>query len=86
MSTDTTFTNYFVTSYGGAFKLRYKPGWNLINLRTSDLDSGRHTQLGQHRAFRIRLDSRSVNTYSFDALTSGVVAQPAVIFTFDKGL
>jgi peptidoglycan/xylan/chitin deacetylase (PgdA/CDA1 family) len=37
-------------------------------------------------SIRIRLDSRSVNTYSFDGLTSGVVAQPAVIFTFDKGL
>ena len=37
-------------------------------------------------SIRIRLDSKSVNTYSFDGLTSGVVAQPAVIFTFDKGL
>ena len=27
-----------------------------------------------------------MNTYSFDGLTSGVVAQPAVVFTFDKGL
>ncbi len=87
LSSDASFSNYFITSYGGAFKLRYKPGWNLINLRTSDWKVGKGSPNWANIVrIRIRLDSRSVNTYSFDALTSGVVAQPAVIFTFDKGL
>ena len=87
LSTDSSFSNYFITSYGGAFKLRYKPGWNLINLRTSDWKVGKGSPNWANIVrIRIRLDSKSVNTYSFDGLTSGVVAQPAVIFTFDKGL
>jgi len=77
--------NYFITSYGSAFKLRYKPGWNLISLRASDWRAGRGSPSWANIvSIRIRLDSRAVNTYSFDGLTSGVVAQPAVIFTFDK--
>jgi peptidoglycan/xylan/chitin deacetylase (PgdA/CDA1 family) len=86
MSSDPSFSNYFTTSYGGAFKLRYKPGWNLINLRTTDWATRGSPNWANIVRLRIRLDSRSVNTYSFDGLTSGVVAQPAVIFTFDKGL
>jgi peptidoglycan/xylan/chitin deacetylase (PgdA/CDA1 family) len=86
LSSDTTFTNYYITSYGAAFKLRYKPGWNLINLRTSDWKVGKGSpSWGNIVSIRIRLDSRTVNSYSFDGLTSGVVAQPAVLFTFDKG-
>ncbi len=86
LSSNADFSNYYITSYGGAFKLRYKPGWNLINLRTSDWKSFGTPNWASIVRIRIRLDSKSVNTYSFDALTSGVVAQPAVIFTFDKGL
>ena len=36
MSNDTTFQNYFTTYYNTSYKFRYRPGWNLINLRTSD--------------------------------------------------
>ena len=86
LSSDTSFSNYYVTSYGGAFKLRYKPGWNLINLRTADWKTTGSPNWASIVRIRIRLDSKSINTYSFDGLTSGVVAQPAVIFTFDKGL
>jgi len=87
LSSDTNFSNYYITSYGGAFKLRYKPGWNLINLRASDWKVGKGTPNWANIVrIRIRLDSRSVNTYSFDGLTGGVVAQPAVVFSFDKGL
>ena len=87
LSSDASYSNYFITSYGSAFKLRYKPGWNLINLQASDWKAGKGSPSWSNIvSIRIRLDSRSVNTYSFDALTNGVVAQPAVIFTFDKGL
>ena len=87
LSSDSSFSNYFITSYGSAFKLRYKPGWNLISLRTSDWKVGKGAPNWANIVrIRIRLDSKSVNTYSFDGLTSGVEAQPAVIFTFDKGL
>ncbi len=87
LSNDASFSNYWTASYGGAFKLRYKPGWNLINLRTSDWKVGKGSPNWTNIVrIRIRLDSQAVNTYSFDALTSGVVAQPAVLFTFDKGL
>ena len=87
LSSDASCLNYFITSYGGAFKLRYKPGWNLINLRASDWKVGKGSPSWANIVrLRIRLDSKAVNTYSFDALTSGVVAQPAVLFTFDKGL
>ena len=86
LSSDNSMMNYFITYYGGAFKLRFKPGWNLINLRTSDWTVRGTPDWASIVRIRIMLNSRSVNTYSFDALTSGVVAQPAVIFTFDKGL
>ena len=87
LSSDAAFSNYYITSYGGAFKLRNKPGWNLINLRTSDWKVGKGSPSWANIvSIRIRLDSRAVNSYSFDGLTSGVVAQPAVLFTFDNGL
>jgi uncharacterized repeat protein (TIGR02543 family) len=86
LSSNASFTNYFTASYGGAFKLRYKPGWNLISLRTSDWKATGSPNWANIARIRIRLDSRSINTYSFDALTSGVEAMPAVVFTFDKGL
>ncbi len=85
----TLFTNtssYYTISYGAAFKFRARPGWNLINLIPSDWKSSGSPSWATITSIRIRLDSRSVNTYSFDELTSGVVAQPAVIFTFDNGL
>jgi peptidoglycan/xylan/chitin deacetylase (PgdA/CDA1 family) len=87
LSSDAAFSNYYITSYGGAFKFRNKPGWNLINLRTSDWKVGKGSPSWANIvSIRIRLDSRAVNSYSFDGLTSGVVAQPAVLFTFDNGL
>ena len=56
-STDTQLTNYFVAYYGGAFKLRYKPGWNLINLRTSDLTAVGSPNWATIKHIRIRLNS-----------------------------
>jgi peptidoglycan/xylan/chitin deacetylase (PgdA/CDA1 family) len=82
----TNASSYFTASYGGAFKLRYKPGWNLVNLLTSDWKATGSPSWANITSIRIRLDSRTANTYSFDELTSGVVSQPAVIFTFDKSL
>jgi peptidoglycan/xylan/chitin deacetylase (PgdA/CDA1 family) len=86
LSSDRTETNYFVVYYGGAFKLRYKPGWNLVNLRTSDWKAIGSPTWSNIQLMRIRIYSSTANSFSFDGLTSGVVARPAVIFAFDNGL
>jgi peptidoglycan/xylan/chitin deacetylase (PgdA/CDA1 family) len=57
----------------------------LINLRTSDwrTGSGSPSWTSPIIRIRIRLSGTISNSYSFDGLTGGVVAQPAVLFTFD---
>ena len=86
LSSDSLQKNYFISYYGNAFRLFYRPGWNLINLRTSDWSTVGSPNWANIVNLRIQLNSTSVNTYSFDALTSGVISQPVVVFTFDKGL
>ena len=85
LSNDSGFRNTYVVNYGGAFRFRLKPGWNLINLRASDwiVGAGTPSWASPIQKIRIRLSGTASNSYSFDALTSGVVAQPAVMFTFD---
>jgi peptidoglycan/xylan/chitin deacetylase (PgdA/CDA1 family) len=88
MSNDTLYQNYFITYYNNAYKFRFRPGWNQINLRTSDwsVGAGSPSWTAPMLRIRIRVDDTVVNSYSIDGLYSGVVAQPAVIFTFDDGL
>jgi len=87
-SSDATFQNYFITYYNEAYKLRYRPGWNLINLRAEDW----HVGLGSPdwsniERISIRVYDLTTSTtpksFNIDGLTSGVVAQPAILFTFD---
>jgi peptidoglycan/xylan/chitin deacetylase (PgdA/CDA1 family) len=88
MANDNQFQNNFISYYNNGFKFRNKPGWNLINLRTSDWLIGAGTPSWSSPIIRIRLrffDS-AANSYALDGLYSSVVAQPAVLFTFDNGL
>ena len=36
MSNNQQYSNYFITYYNASYKFRYRPGWNLVNLRASD--------------------------------------------------
>ena len=36
MSNNQQYANYFTTYYNASYKFRYRPGWNLVNLRASD--------------------------------------------------
>ena len=87
LSNDATYQNYFVTYYHDAYKLPYRPGWNLINLQTSNWKVGAGTPSWAHPIVhaRIRFSGSTVGSYSIDGLTSGVVSQPAMLFTFDDG-
>ena len=88
LSNDASWQNYFVTYYNASYKFQFRPGWNLINLRTSDWKGsvGSPTWANPIIRVRFRFYGTSAASYSIDGLTSGAVAQPAVIFTFDKGL
>ncbi len=88
MSNDANFQNYFSVNYTHPIKFRYRPGWNLINLRTSDwlTGAGSPTWNNPIVQFRIRIQGTSAAAYSLDEFSSGVVAIPAVVFTFDDAL
>jgi uncharacterized repeat protein (TIGR02543 family) len=87
LSNDSTFQNYFIAWQGSGFKFRYLPGWNLINVRTSDwkVGGGSPSWTRPIVQVRIRFDNNVSCSYTLDGLTTGVVAQPAILFTFDDG-
>jgi peptidoglycan/xylan/chitin deacetylase (PgdA/CDA1 family) len=61
------------------------PGWNLINLRASDwiAEAGNPSWTKPILRLRFRIYDSSSSSYSLDGFYSGVVAMPAVVFTFD---
>ena len=87
MSNDLTYANYFATYYYAPYKFQYRPGWNLVNLRTSDwlVGSGTPSWSKPIVSIRIRINGTSTASYSLDGLESGVTSVPAVVLTFDDG-
>jgi peptidoglycan/xylan/chitin deacetylase (PgdA/CDA1 family) len=86
MSNDAQFQNVFTTYYNNGIKFRNRPGWNLINLRTSDWFTGAGTPSWSNPIVRIqiRIYDKISNAYTVDGLYSGVVARPAILFSFDN--
>jgi hypothetical protein len=87
MSNDLTYRNYFTTYYNAPYKFRYRPGWNLVNLRSSDWSVGAGSPSWGNPivSIRIRIYGTSTASYSLDGLASGVTRVPAVLLTFDDG-
>ena len=73
--------------YGSGIKFRNRPGWNLINLRKSDwtVGGGSPSWTSSTVGIKFRFDGTAADSYSLDGLFSGVIARPAVLFTFDDG-
>ncbi len=84
MSNDTGYRNYFTTYYNAPIKFRYRPGWNLVNLRASDwfVAAGTPSWNNPITSITIRFYNRSSTAFSLDGLESGI-SIPAVVLTFD---
>ena len=77
--------NGFYASYGRPFRLRYRPGWNLVSLRTSDwYQFGSPSWGNPITSIYIKISGVSATSYSIDGLESGK-SIPAVLLTFDDG-
>ncbi len=87
LSNDAGFQNYYVARYGSGIRFRNRPGWNLINLRKSDwtVGGGAPSWTSPTVGIRFRVDGVTADSYSLDGLYSGVIARPAILFTFDDG-
>ena len=88
MSNNQNYQNYFITYYNAPYKFRNRPGWNLINIRTSDwfVGAGSPSWNNPIVSIRIRINGTTTASYSLDGLSSGVNSVPGVILTFDDGL
>ncbi len=82
LAADSAFTRYF--KYAVPTPLHY--GWNVMNSRRSDWSNvGGAAWTDTLVKFRIQIRASSGQTpqVTFDGLAAGIVAQPAVLFTFD---
>ena len=88
LSNDANFANSFITWYNAPFKFRYRPGWNLVNIRTSDWLVGGGAPSWSNPIVRIRItvNGTSTSSFSLDGLESGPRTLPAVVLTFDDGV
>src|SRR5690606_16133039 len=87
MANDAAFANSFVTWYNAPDKSRNRPGWNLVNLRTSDwwVGGGAPSWSSPSVRVRITINGTSATSFSLDGLMSGSRSLPAALLTFDDG-
>ena len=87
LSNDAGFQNYYVPRYGSGIRFRNRPGSKLINLRKSDwtVGGGSPSWTSPTVGIKFRVDGTTADSYSLDGLYSGVIARPAILFTFDDG-
>ena len=87
LSNNQQYSNYFTTYYNAPYKFRYRPGWNLVNLRASDwrVGAGSPSWTNPIVSIRIMVYGTSATSYSIDGLASGANGIPAVLLTFDDG-
>lgn len=93
VANDAGFAHYFNVWYSAStasvFKLRNCPGWNLINIRTSDWTVGAGTPSWSNPIIRIRIrlhTAATAHSYSVDSLYIGRQTQSAVVLTFDDAV